>query len=47
MNIPPSTILELIDRFEQNHQANHSEPYNETQLRREFPDPFKKLEIHF
>ena len=39
MNIPPSAILELIDRFDQNHHAYHSDPYNETQLRREFLDP--------
>jgi hypothetical protein len=42
MNIPPSVILELIGRFEQNHQVYHSEPFNETQLRREFLDPLRK-----
>ena len=36
----PNTIIELIERFDQNHQAYHSDPYNETQLRREFLDPF-------
>ena len=36
----PPVITELISRFEQNHQAYHSDPYNETQLRREFVDPF-------
>ncbi len=36
----PDTIVELIERFDQNHQAYHSDPYNETQLRREFLDPF-------
>ena len=40
MTILPKTILELIERFDQNHQAYHSDPYNETQLRREFLDPF-------
>jgi type I restriction-modification system DNA methylase subunit len=40
MITPPNTILELIERFDQNHQAYHSDPYNETQLRREFLDPF-------
>jgi predicted type IV restriction endonuclease len=36
----PPVISELINRFEQNHQAYHFDPYNETQLRREFVDPF-------
>src|SRR4030042_5065726 len=36
----PPVITELIARFEQNHKAYHSDPYNETQLRREFVDPF-------
>ncbi len=40
MTTLPNTILELIERFDQNHQAYHSDPYNETQLRREFLDPF-------
>lgn len=40
MNPLPPVISELINRFEQNHQAYHSDPYNETQLRREFVDPF-------
>jgi len=30
----------LIDRFERNIEAYHSPAYNETQLRREFIDPF-------
>ncbi len=40
MTTPANTIIELIERFDQNHQAYHSDPYNETQLRREFLDPF-------
>ncbi|MGA3084637.1 MAG: hypothetical protein ABSE95_07560 [Thermodesulfobacteriota bacterium] len=36
----PHEILRLIERFEQNREAYHSDPYNETQLRREFVDPF-------
>ncbi len=36
----PHEILKLIERFEQNREAYHSDPYNETQLRREFVDPF-------
>jgi len=39
MTLLPNTILELIERFSQNQQAYHSDPYNETQLRREFLDP--------
>ena len=39
MSALPPVILELNERFDQNHQAYHSEPYNETQLRREFLDP--------
>lgn len=39
---PPQAVLDLIRRFEQNRQAYHSPTYNETQLRREFLDPFFK-----
>jgi hypothetical protein len=38
MNIP-TTISDLIDRFERNIDAYRSGKYNETQLRREFIDP--------
>ncbi|MFA6413080.1 MAG: N-6 DNA methylase [Syntrophales bacterium] len=38
----PSSILELIARFERNRETYNSAPYNETQLRREFIDPFFK-----
>ena len=41
---PPPQVLELIQRFDRNHEAYHSPHYNETQLRREFLDPlFKAL----
>ena len=40
MSAIPPVISELIERFEQNHQAYNTDPYNETQLRREFVDPF-------
>jgi hypothetical protein len=30
----PPLILELKERFDQNHQAYHSDPYNETYLPR-------------
>ncbi|MDO8132252.1 MAG: type I restriction enzyme HsdR N-terminal domain-containing protein, partial [Candidatus Brocadiales bacterium] len=33
-------ILELIERFDNNREAYRSGTYNETQLRREFVDPF-------
>jgi len=38
----PREILDLIARFEQQLDAYKSGPYNETQLRREFLDPFFK-----
>ena len=36
----PERVLQLIERFEQNAAAYRSGNYNETQLRREFLDPF-------
>jgi hypothetical protein len=39
MPAPPS-ILELVARFDTNRSAYHAPQYNETQLRREFLDPF-------
>ena len=36
----PQIILELIERFERNLEAYKSGSYNETQVRREFIDPF-------
>ncbi|MBI5388138.1 MAG: N-6 DNA methylase [Verrucomicrobia bacterium] len=38
----PAAILELVARFERNLEAYRSGQYNETQLRREFLDPFFK-----
>jgi hypothetical protein len=43
MNAPPE-ILDLVARFEQQLEAYQSGQYNETQLRREFLDPFFKSE---
>jgi hypothetical protein len=41
---PPPNVLDLIQRFDRNHDAYCSPHYNETQLRREFLDPlFKSL----
>ncbi len=37
---PPQIILDLITRFENNIESYRSPAYNETQLRREFIDPF-------
>ncbi len=37
---PPQEITTLIERFERNREAYLSGDYNETQLRREFIDPF-------
>ncbi|MGA9365434.1 MAG: TaqI-like C-terminal specificity domain-containing protein [Bacteroidota bacterium] len=39
MSAPPE-ILQLVDRFDRNLEAYRSGEYNETQLRREFLDPF-------
>jgi type I restriction-modification system DNA methylase subunit len=38
----PRLILDLVDRFERNHQAYKSGSYNEAQVRIEFLDPFFK-----
>jgi predicted type IV restriction endonuclease len=37
---PPNSVLELVERFEHNREAYRSGHYNETQVRREFIDPF-------
>jgi len=40
----PSRVVELIETFDRNIEAYHSQQYNETQLRREFIDPlFEEL----
>src|SRR5665213_3384082 len=36
----PKAILDLVERFESNREAYKSGNYNETQVRREFLDPF-------
>ncbi|MBW6503959.1 Eco57I restriction-modification methylase domain-containing protein [bacterium] len=36
----PGEIIELVERFDRNRDAYRSPSYNETQLRREFLDPF-------
>ena len=36
----PTIIHDLVERFERNHDAYKSGSYNETQVRREFIDPF-------
>ena len=38
----PDAVNRLVERFEHNHSAYLSPAYNETQLRREFLDPFFK-----
>ena len=40
MMTAPKEILDLVERFERNREAYRSAQYNETQLRREFLDPF-------
>src|SRR3990170_8482955 len=41
--VVPQEILGLVGRFENNREAYRSGAYNETQLRREFVDPFFKI----
>jgi len=36
----PNTIAELVERFERNIESYNAGTYNETQVRREFIDPF-------
>ena len=38
----PQEILELVARFERHHEAYKAGSYNETQLRRDYLDPFFK-----
>ncbi|MEO7398341.1 MAG: N-6 DNA methylase, partial [Ilumatobacteraceae bacterium] len=40
MSQTPPIVATLIDRFEQNRESYKSQGYNETQVRREFLDPF-------
>jgi predicted type IV restriction endonuclease len=42
MMTPPPKILELVQRFQDNLDAYRAGHYNETQVRREFIDPFLK-----
>ncbi len=37
---PPQALFDLVERFARNRETYHSNNYNETQLRREFIDPF-------
>ncbi|MBI2842095.1 MAG: restriction endonuclease subunit M, partial [Armatimonadetes bacterium] len=39
----PDALIELVERFERNKEAYKSGAYNETQVRREFIDPFFEL----
>ena len=36
----PDAVLELVERFARNHAQYRNPAYNETQVRREFLDPF-------
>ena len=38
----PARVIELVQTFDRNLEAYRSDRYNETQLRREFVDPFFK-----
>jgi type I restriction-modification system DNA methylase subunit len=40
MSSAPPRIVELVETFDRNIETYHSQQYNETQLRREFIDPF-------
>lgn len=41
----PQAIRDLIERFERNFDGYKSPQYNETQLRREFVDPFRVVRV--
>jgi hypothetical protein len=45
MSQAPPIVATLIDRFEQNRESYKSQGYNETQLRREFLDPFFEAQL--
>ena len=38
----PNEIVDLVNRFQEQYDSYRSPSYNETQLRREFVDPFFK-----
>ena len=38
----PDKVIELVERFDNNNQSYKCHTYNETQVRREFLDPFFK-----
>jgi predicted type IV restriction endonuclease len=40
MSNVPSRVVELIETFDRGIEAYHSSQYNETQIRREFIEPF-------
>ncbi len=40
MSRVPSRVVELIETFDRDIEAYHSQQYNETQFRGEFIDPF-------
>ena len=40
MSSAPAEIVDLVERFEHNIDHYHRSEYNETQVRREFIDPF-------
>jgi hypothetical protein len=39
----PQTVLTLVENFERNLDAYRNWQYNETQVRRDFIDPFFKI----
>jgi len=43
--VAPALILALVARFREQREAYQGDGYNETQLRREFLDPFFKKNI--
>jgi len=47
MAVLPTRICELVETFDRHIETYHSSQYNETQLRREFIDPFfEELGLH-
>jgi len=46
MAFVPSRVIELVETFDRNIDTYRSQQYNETQVRREFIDPFFCLLCH-
>jgi len=43
----PREVIDLVKRFERNHDTHRSHEYSETETRREFIDPFSASAVIF